>query len=211
MFTCSSPDWPESGANSVPSQGLEQAADCGCLAEDAWAAPRGPGAIWRSPPQSADGTPHPYPRAPLPGRHGFPDRELLGSSCWDDGCLWGGVAACGPGREYAFTSVCSFPPCASRLLIALCLLRAGWFFCSASWGALSPGSLGYFHYNSVPLRMPSSACVGMTHLALVIGKSLSLMKRHWTRTSQPPFQPLPGLALPQHRQDLTSSHQEMHK
>ena len=193
----------------MPSQGLEQVADCGCSAEDTRAASRGPGAIWRSPPQSADSTPQ--------------SAEHLcqgGTASLTVSCL-------GPAVETTIVSGEGSLPVAQegsmhlRLSAASHLAQAGFLLLCVCYGPggfpevpaeeLSPGSLGYFHCNSVPLRMPSSACVGMTHLALVIGKSLSLMKRHWTRTSQPPLQPLPGSALPQHRQDLTSSHQEMHK
>lgn len=86
------------------------------------------------------------------------------------------------------------------------LHRQGWLWlCRLLWQrrlvrsargeAPSPRRPGRSHSN--PLRRPSSTCVGMTHLALVLGESLSLIKRHWLQTSQAHFQPLPGTPRPE--------------
>lgn len=99
------------------------------------------------------------------------------------GCWWPGKAA--------YTRACSFPPCTSRACYCFAVRWGSGCLSAVPAEKLRLQRLGHFHYNPLPLRRPSSACVGMTHLAFVLGKSLSLIKRHWLKTSQGHFQPLP--------------------
>lgn len=175
----------------MPSWGLEQWGDCRCsaVAANAWQRTHepllpGPGALQMFPPESWNSTPHAYPRAPPLVTDGFPAGELVGLYH-----PWGLSVA-----QEGSLHLCLQLPTLSKwgLLLLCCLLWQRLLVCSASWEALSPSRLGCFHYNSLPLRMPSSTCVGMTHLALAVGESLSLMKRYWPRMPQAHFQPLPG-------------------
>lgn len=175
------------------------AADCGCSADGAqqrntWATPAGPGAVWSLPTVRRQHCSPSTPRAP---------QAVRGMASLTVSCL-------GPAAEMtvvsgekgslpvvqegssAFTSICSFPlmPAASCCFFAVRYGPGGFSAVPAEELCLQ-AALAFSTIILFP-RMPSSACVGMTHLALVIGKSLSLMKRHQTKSFPASFQSLPG-------------------
>lgn len=129
-------------------------------------------------PRVPDRIPYPYPRAPLLSSDSFPVYELIGLHSH---CLlrihrpWGLLVAW-EGKLHSRLQLSTL--CEPGLLL-LCHLPWRWLLvCRADWEALSPSRFDYFQYNSLPLRMPSSTCVGVTHLAPALGKSLRLVKRH---------------------------------
>lgn len=99
------------------------------------------------------------------------------------GCPWPGKAA--------YIRVCSFSPCTGLPCHCFAVRWGSGCLSAVPAEKLGLQRLGHFHSNPLPLRMPSSACVRMTHLAFVLHQSLSLIKRHWLKTSQAHFQPLP--------------------
>lgn len=161
-------------------------------------------ALQMSAPQSWSRTPCPHPGAPPLLRAGSPSCELAGVH---NGCPF--RKYCPQGLSVAREDslhLCLWLPALQEQACCLlcCLLWQGLLTCSAGWDAKAPSRFSYSHNGSLPLRTPYSPCVSMTHLELVLGQSLSLIKRHWLKMPQAHFQPLPREPVLQPRWHLTS-------